>query len=173
MNPASKTLANTLNISIEPSPEGAVFCLKGFVDENVRFDQLPVGSETHLIFDLGGVHLISSLGIRGWVSWMKARHEKSFVFRRCSKAIVDQINVLEGFLPPISVIESFLVPYHCDTCEYGEQILFRQGVEFEKGTADRKERISPPANVTCPKCHSPMEIDVIESKYFRFLKYRR
>ncbi len=161
-----------LDITVRESPEGSVLHFNGCVDERARFGTVPVPGP-NLIFDLGGVALINSLGIRGWVNWMREMRDKSFTFRRCSKAIVDQINVLEGFLPPTSFVESFFVPYHCDACGGGEQILFRHGEEFEKGTADRSGRVSPPTGAECPKCRARMEMDVIESKYFRFIRYRR
>ncbi|MCM2280284.1 MAG: hypothetical protein NDI61_00400 [Bdellovibrionaceae bacterium] len=162
-----------MQISVTSTKDGAIFHLSGFLDENVRFESVKVPPLVNLIFDLGEVALINSIGIRSWVNWMKSMRDRSFTFRNCSKAMVDQINILDGFLPPGSFVESFYVPYHCDNCDGSEKVLFRQGREFEKGTADRAERVAPPANVTCVKCGGPMVMDVIESKYFRFLKYRR
>lgn len=169
----SNAASKILDVAIRDSIDGPVVSFDGFINENVRFDQLPIAPASNLIFDLAGVALINSLGIRGWVTWMRSMRAKSFIFRRCSKAVVDQINILEGFLPPGSVVESFLVPYHCDACQKGEMILFRQGHEFEKGTPDHPEKITPPGDVECPICRTRMEMDVIETKYFRFLKYRR
>lgn len=162
-----------LDVAISASSDGVVLKFDGCVDENARFEDLSVPAEASLVFDLGEVKLINSLGIRGWVGWMKTMRDRTFVFRRCSRAIIDQISVLDGFLPPRSHVESFFVPYHCDPCDREERILFRHGVEFEKGTADRPERVTPPTKTVCADCGKTMEMDVIETKYFRFLKYRR
>ena len=153
------------------TPEGMLMTLKGIVDEDTTFNCIPADQSKRLIFDLSGVSLINSMGIRNWVNWMKANKDRSMIFRSCSKAIIDQVNALDGFLPAGAIVESFFVPYHCDNCGNSARTLFRKGHEFEMGTADAKPQIRPPQQ-KCPKCQNAMEMDVIESKYFRFLRYR-
>jgi anti-anti-sigma regulatory factor len=162
-----------LEIRISPAPDGTVISFIGIVDEQARFDTLTIQAPGMICFDLGGVTLLNSLGIRNWINWMKKMNDHSFLFRRCSRPIIDQVNIISGFLPQRSVIESIFVPYHCDSCENSEQILFSQGVEFTKGTADVLEKVTPPSNVVCSKCKAAMVMDVIEAKYFSFLRYRR
>ena len=159
-----------LNIDKRETPDGTVVSLRGSIDEETNFAEID-GTEPRLIFDLSGVSLINSMGIRNWVNWMKANRNRSLVFRNCSKPIVDQINALEGFLPPGSVVESFFVPYVCENCGHADRVLFRRTHEFDQGTADQKQSIRPP-ELKCPKCGEQMEMDVIEAKYFRFLRYR-
>ncbi len=145
--------------------------LRGVVDEDTTFESIETESDAILIFDLSGVSLINSMGIRNWVNWFKANPTKRLTFRNCSKPIVDQVNALEGFLPQGSIVESFFVPFHCENCGHSDRTLFRKGHEFTMGTADAKPQVRPP-HMKCAKCGSEMEMDIIEAKYFRFLKYR-
>lgn len=163
----------SLEISMTSGPDGKTILFKGVVDEYADFSKLDVSGDSRLVFDLGGVRLINSLGIRSWTNWLKSLGRRAIVFRRCSKPIVDQMNILEGFVPLLAIVESFFVPYHCGNCDNVSQLLFKSGVEFTPGTADQPERVSAPEKVICEKCRGPMELDVIEPRYFRFLKYRR
>ncbi len=163
----------SLEITVTGSPQEPVVTFMGVVDENCDFDEIPISNAPSLTFDLSGVRLVNSLGIRAWVTWMKKLAGRAFVFRRCSKPIIDQINALDGFLPRASIVESFYVPYHCAICEHSDIVLFRKGIEFEKGTADRPKLVESPERIECHRCRGVMEMDVIESKYFRFLEYRR
>jgi anti-anti-sigma regulatory factor len=153
------------------TPDGMVMSLRGVIDEDTTFTAIDILHNPNLIFDLSGVSLINSMGIRNWVNWFKANHAKRMTFRNCSKPIVDQINALEGFLPQGSIVESFYVPYHCENCGHNDRTLFRKNHEFKMGTADAKPSVHPP-EMKCSKCSKVMEMDVIEAKYFKFLKYR-
>ena len=84
-------------------------------------------------------------------------------FNSCPKVIVDQINMVDGFLPTNGKVKSFFVPYFNDDAGSEKNVLFRYGTEFTEG------QINPPASVTDDQGNA-MEMDVIESKYFKFIK---
>ncbi len=71
--------------------------------------------------------------------------------------------MVDGFLPSTGRSEFFYVPYYNDDSSSEKNILFRYGTEFAEGT------VSPPASVKDEQGNE-MEMDVIESKYFKFLK---
>lgn len=159
-------------IKINEGESETVIVMRGLIDEETDFSRLKGFQSKNLVFDLGGIELINSVGIRSWVNWMKQNRDCNFTFRNCSKPVTDQINVLEGFLPPVATIESFYVPYVCENCGKSKDVLFKKGVEFERATADNKvHQLRPPA-VKCESCGHTMAQDVVEAKYFRFLKYR-
>jgi hypothetical protein len=154
-----------VSFSIAKQPEGAKLVLKiqGGVDEDANFQPVDVGSFAAVVLDLEGITAINSFGIREWIKWIKGLPATlKLSVRRCPKIIVDQINMVAGFLPPSTTIESFFVPYYSEGSGSEKMVLFESGKEFGPGKLD------PPAEVK-DDAGEVMEMDVIEGKYFKFL----
>lgn len=138
--------------------------LEGNLDEECSFPTSSLSGFKTIIFDFGNVTGINSCGIREWIRWISAHKDTSTMyFRNCPKIIVDQINMVDGFLPSNGRVESFFVPYYSEETDEEKHILFSYGVEFNDSGIHYPEKILDSKN-------QPMEIDVIESKYFRFLQ---
>ncbi len=155
-----------MSFSVVSKPEGAKLVLevKGNVDEDSNFTPPDLGSSTDVVLDLDGVTAINSVGIREWIKWIKTMpSSEKLSVRRCPKIIVDQINMVAGFLPAGTVVESFYVPYYADSSGSEKMVLFENGKEF-KGPD-----VNAPAEVK-DDSGEVMEMDVIEAKYFKFLK---
>ena len=139
--------------------------LTGHIDEDAVFTGLELGQNNRITLDLAEVTAINSCGIREWIKWIRTAGESSsIVYRNCPKVIVDQINMVEGFLPANAKVESFYVPYYCDSTGNEKMILFKEGAEFKNG------EVFPPAEVKDDESGEAMEMDVIEAKYFKFLQ---
>lgn len=137
--------------------------LKGNVDEDASFVAPDLGPASTVTLDLEGVTAINSVGIREWIKWIKAfPANTTLAVRRCPKIIVDQINMVAGFLPPATTVQSFYVPYYSDNSGSEKMVLFENGREYQGG------KLTPPAEVK-DESGEPMEMDVIEAKYFKFL----
>lgn len=153
--------------SIEKKPEGARLMIevKGNVDEDANFQPVDLGAFTSVVLDLAGVTAINSVGIREWIKWVKAIPSSVQIgVRNCPKIIVDQINMVAGFLPPATKIESFFVPYYADANGSEKMVLFVNGKEFkDDGTIEYPAEVKDDSGEV-------MEMDVIEAKYFKFLK---
>lgn len=152
--------------SITKKQDGATLVLeiKGNVDEDSNFQPQDVGGSSAVTLDLEGVTAINSVGIREWIKWVKTLPASArLTVRRCPKIIVDQINMVAGFLPAGTIVESFFVPYFSDASGNEKMILFQNGKEFKGGD------VFPPAEVK-DDSGELMEMDVIEAKYFKFLK---
>jgi anti-anti-sigma regulatory factor len=155
-----------MSFSIGKQLEGARLILKiaGGVDEDANFQPVELGGATAIVLDLAEVTAINSVGIREWIKWVKAFPTGvQLTVRRCPKIIVDQINMVAGFLPPATIIESFFVPYYAEGSGTEKMVLFEKDKEFKAGD------LHPPASVT-DEAGEAMEMDVIEAKYFKFLK---
>jgi len=138
--------------------------VKGNIDEDANFSPPELGSATAVALDLEGVTAINSVGIREWIKWVKTMPASiQLSVARCPKIIVDQINMVAGFLPQGTMIESFYVPYYSDASGNEKMVLFTNGVEFKGG------ELFPPEAVK-DEDGTDMEMDVIEAKYFKFLK---
>lgn len=138
--------------------------LQGHIDEDATFNGVELAGASKVVVDLDGVTAINSCGIREWVKWIRtAPPAAPVVYRKCPKVIVDQINMVAGFLPDNGKVESFYVPYYSDNSGNEKMILFKDGAEF-KGN-----EVFPPTEVK-DETGEVMEMDVIEAKYFKFLQ---
>lgn len=152
--------------TIASQPEGGRLILRisGGVDEDANFQPVDMGALKSMVLDVEGVTAINSVGIREWIKWTKGFPSGlQIMIRRCPKIIVDQINMVAGFLPPATVIESFFVPYYSEGTGAEKMVLFENGKEFKGGDLHAPAEIKDDSGEV-------MEMDVIEAKYFKFLK---
>lgn len=136
----------------------------GKIDEDADFTDADIQGAQKLEIDLDGIQTINSVGIREWIKWIRnAPSSTEIIYEKCPKVIVDQINMVEGFLPAGAKVQSFYVPYYNEDTGSEKSVLFIDGQHFSQG------QFKPPTEVT-DDAGNPMEIDVIESKYFKFLE---
>lgn len=155
-----------MGFSVSKKQEGTKCVLEvaGNVDEDSNFQPADVGGASEIVLDLEKITAINSVGIREWIKWVKTMPAASKLsVRKCPKIIVDQINMVAGFLPAGTTVESFYVPYYSDGSGEEKMVLFSNGTEFKGG------EIFAPAEVK-DESGEAMEMDVIEAKYFKFLK---
>lgn len=137
--------------------------IAGVIDEDVDFSQHKLEGAAKLELDLGGIKSINSCGIREWIKWLGDAGQAPVTYFNCPKIIIDQVNMVKGFLPAQGKVASFYVPYYSEEAGSEENILFVHGKEFSDAG------VNPPAEVK-DKDGNVMEMDVVEDKYFRFLK---
>lgn len=139
--------------------------LQGHIDEDAQFASLGLDGAKKVVLDLDSVTAINSCGIREWIKWIRTAPSGAVVvYKKCPKVIVDQINMVSGFLPDNGKVESFYVPYYSDETGNEKMVLFSEGAEFKQGD------LFPPDAVKDDETGEEMEMDVIEAKYFKFLK---
>lgn len=143
--------------------ESQKISLEGSIDEQSNFYQFNFPIATNVVIDLEKIITINTHGIKKWIDWTKELFSRSSLsLICCPPCIVDQINIIEGFLPPHAVIESFYVPYYSNKSHYEKRVLFERGKEFTNDT------LSLPDLVTSEQ-KEDLEIDVVEETYFSFL----
>lgn len=158
----------------EKTDDGCILFLSGPINENSDLSKITFEESKVVYLDLSQVKHINSMGLRQWVVWVKGFKDRHhLVFRFCPRPVVDQINILQGFLPSGAVVESFFVPFSCPSCGHEEDVLLHRGRDYMEGSVDLKEGLTLDQNRPCGKCQKPMELDVVYPKYFNFLKYRR
>ena len=145
--------------------------IDGAMDEHSDYSSIDAQFTDEVVIDFNNVEHINSTGIKHWVQWINKVSgdfpNLKFSFLNCPKPIVDQINMVDGFLPPKSVVRSFKVPYFCEVCDKDQICTFVLGREYDY--RDGKLHLTIPDN-TCDRSDCEMEPDVVEQKYFRFLK---
>ena len=77
--------------------------------------------------------------------------------------VVDQINMVQGFLPATGKVISFFVPFYNEDSGSEKSILFSYGREYTEEGVSKTPDVLDDAG-------KPMEMDVVEAKYFKFLK---
>lgn len=148
---------------IQTEGDKKILKLSGVIDEDADFAQLNIAGAREVQLDLNEVKSINSCGIREWIKWMGQASGAKVSYVNCPKIIVDQINMVDGFLPNQGQVLSFYVPYYNEDTGSEKNVLFRYGQEYTEG------QVKPPATIT-DESGQPMEMDVIESKYFKFIK---
>lgn len=152
-----------LDVKMTKNGETLVIQMNGSIDEDVDFQQYSLTGAQQIDLDLNGIQSINSCGIREWIKWIGTGAGAKIIYNNCPKVIVDQINMVDGFLPSNAKVNSFFVPYYNESLGSEKSVLFRYGTEFQEG------QLNPPAEVK-DDSGEVMEIDVIESKYFKFIK---
>lgn len=150
-------------LKIDKNEDAAKIAIAGIIDEDVDFSAYNLSGVNQLEFDLNGIKSINSCGIREWIKWLGTNSKAKMTYLNCPKIIVDQINMVDGFLPENGKVLSFYVPYYNDENGSEKNILFRYGKEFDETGVTVPETVTDESGLA-------MEMDIIESKYFKFLK---
>ena len=149
-------------IKIEKSGADFKVAVSGVIDEDADFNPHSLAGSSSVSITMGGVKSINSCGIREWIKWIKTAATASVTYHECPKIIVDQINMVQGFLPANGKVMSFYVPYYNEEAGTEKNVLFTNGKEYSEN------KVNPPASVT-DEAGRPMEMDVVEAKYFKFI----
>ena len=139
-----------------------VVTLAGVIDEAADLGPLRALVAPTLELDLRGIQRINSSGVRAWIDFVRAVPATvALRFVRCPPAIIDQCNMVLGFLGH-GRLESFYAPLTCRECdEQVEQLFTTAAVKAGYG--------SLPAT-PCPRCRRPMAIDDLEDQYLLFVR---
>ena len=163
-----------LKIRVEKAgKEEVTIFLTGHLSENSDFNSLNVDSAQTLIFDLEDVRLVNSSGLRNWLMFIRSLSEGvKVVLRHCQSMVVEQMNILEGFLPETGYVESVYVPYYCEKCDATRSKLLKRGEAFQEATEDKEHFFTISETDTCEQCGGAMSLDILPKHHFRFLKGR-
>ncbi len=135
----------------------------GVIDEDADFTSFALEGAPAVEFHLGEIKSINSCGIREWIKWIGTSKAAPVEYHECPKIIVDQINMVQGFLPDQGKVLSFYVPFYSDESGTEKNVLFKLGEEYTL------QGLQNPPAITDDQGNS-MEMDVVEAKYFKFLK---
>jgi len=137
--------------------------LSGSLNENSELQPID-GSPQKLTIDFKGVGFINSLGIRRWLLWITELNDLEIELQNVTRPVLEQINLVEGFITSKTRVLSIVAPIFCDECDHEETLDLNQGVHYNLQNQkylgfDKK----------CPECQTAMELDGKPEKLFRFL----
>lgn len=137
--------------------------MRGRIDETALLVGLAEGISSRLVIDLEAVEFINSMGLREWISFLRAlrtRHVE-VVLRRCSMAMVTQMNVVVAARG--TRVESFFAPYVCQSCLREQPVCLDVRSEW----ADLRRRAPRP--VSCGECGGQMQYEGLADHDLQFL----
>lgn len=155
-----------LQLSFSVSDKCTTLLLRGKLNEYASaLDGVEVNPHFDLHIDLKDLEAINSLGIRNFQTWIhKVRCEKLRLFH-CPRAFINQMNLVEGFLPAKTEIESFFVPYYSEQTGEATKVLYTKYLEYKKENGKVSLSIPEVRDSQGVK----MDLDVFKDQYFRFL----
>jgi hypothetical protein len=146
---------------VERVDDGRTYLLSGVIDENADLTFFH-GIHGAAKVMLGNVRRINSFGVRQWIEAIRRIPADAHVeFHECPPPVVDQINMVAGFMGKGNVI-SFYAPMICEKCAAEQDALFT--------VADCQENGGHLPAYPCPKCGTRMEVDDLEEHYLLFVR---
>jgi CheY-like chemotaxis protein len=112
----------------------------GTLVENSELPSIPEKArEATLFLDCDHLRGINSVGIRSWMLWFKALESqgfKSFEFDKLRPPLLQQASLVQGFIPKVSVVNSFYLYYWCEEIDEEKEFLISFGKHY--GTTQMK-----------------------------------
>jgi anti-anti-sigma regulatory factor len=163
----SSSTPGTVRLDVEG--RGTTITLAGRLDERTLLGGVAAKVTTNEVaIDLSGVSFINSLGLREWVKLLRELKAKQLhvVLRRCSEAMVAQMNMIDDAATGVS-IESMELPYVCEKCGFEGPAL----VEVREHQALLRKMEVP--SLPCPECKEPMTFAEVAEQYLYFFTKTR
>jgi len=148
------------DVSIDSTPELTTFKFSGSINEDFTYKNLIGDASAKYIFDLEGVTLLNSCGIREWIKFINELPENSQLeYHNCPTVVVLQMNMVKGFLTANAKVASFYAPYYDEEADEEVKILLTTD-QVVDGKAPQIKNDDG----------EELEFDGIEATYFKFLK---
>lgn len=157
-----------LQLSFSISDKCTTILISGSLNQYASaLDGVVVNPEFDLHVDLKGLNAINSLGVRNFHAWINKVQCPKIRFFYCQRPFINQLNLINNFLPKHAEIESFFVPFYSERT--GEEVssLFTKYLEYRK--VDGEVILNIP--IIYDSQGDKMDIDVARDQYFRFLNY--
>lgn len=142
---------------------GKELSISGRIDENFAeyASAIPLYGDVNI--HLKDLISVNSTGLREWILLMRKMSAAKICLFECPKLFIDQVNMVKGVLPSNAKIMSLYVPYFNEKNGTEKNVLFVAGEHFQNN------QLMPFKKVTDDK-GDEMELDVTESKYFKFIR---
>jgi anti-anti-sigma regulatory factor len=134
--------------------------LVGDIDEDADFSPIVAIKAEEYHFDFKQVKMMNSCGVRQWIYFISELEQLTKLkYFNCPQLVVQQINMVDGFITENTQIVSLYAPYYCPQDDKEEIVLLN--------STDIKNRTAP--IVVSESCGHELEFDAIGSQYFGFL----
>lgn len=153
-------MSSSLSINIAKDSTNVLVTLGGRIDEDAHFDEILASSGESFIFDFSNVNLINSCGVREWINLVNTLVAKAkIIYRQCPQIMIEQMNMVQGFLPSGASIESFYAPYFDPDLDQEVKVLLTLSeIKAKKAPIKKNDN------------GTELEFDALEAQYFNFIK---
>lgn len=134
--------------------------LQGNINEDFDGSILVNENSKSIFIDFNEIEKINSCGVREFVDTISQIEDKQLYYVNCPKVLIDQVNMVKGFIGSNAVVLSFYAPYYCDETDEEHSLLIK--------VSELKDITKAPA-MTDSKGRK-LTFDDFEEKYFKFLK---
>lgn len=152
-----------LKFNSEKSGNTLVIRIEGSINEDLVIEKAAELKNPHITFDMQKVKMINSCGIREWIRMLEKHDpETQFEYVNVPQIVIQQMNMIAGFLTKNAKVSSFYAPYFIEDLDEERQILLN--------AADIKDFKAPKKTENVDGTEYALDFDAIEEQYFRFLK---
>ncbi|MBT7608676.1 MAG: hypothetical protein HN576_02900 [Bacteriovoracaceae bacterium] len=132
----------------------------GQIDEDSNFSKILEISKNIYILNLQEVTLINSCGVREWINFIeKIPKNSKIIYTNVPQIVVEQMNMVKGFLRNNDEIAAFYAPYYNETSDRIVSILLKTNQIIDEKAPTMKDDTG-----------EELEFDAIEAQYFNFIK---
>ena len=139
-----------------------IYFISGQLDKTFRVTVDAMAAEPFISINLKDLISINSGGIREWVMLMLKMKNSSIELFECPKVFIDQVNMVKDFVPSNVKIMSFYVPYYNEKSGVEKNVLFRLNHEYTPNKVLPFKKVFDDHGLE-------LDLDVVESKYFKFI----
>ncbi|MFG1485935.1 hypothetical protein [Halobacteriovorax sp. RZ-2] len=149
---------SNLKVEIKTENDVTILNLTGRIDEDADLTPILGVKDQDLHINFNAVEMINSCGIREWIN-MLGELTGAITYSHCPQTVIEQINMVHGFIKPGIKVESFYAPYYEESSDDVKMILIK--------TSDVVDNKAP---VMKNDDGEELEFDAIEAQYFQFIK---
>lgn len=151
---------SSLDIKLREDGQNVYVELSGQINEDSEMQSLENLKAKKLVLNLKNVNHINSCGIREWIEFQKKHFSfEEIEYEECPQVIIEQMNIVAGFIHPNGKITSFFAPYYSEQEDKEYKILLKPNEVLDGKAPDKKDSTG-----------NSLEFDEIEAQYFNFLK---
>lgn len=149
---------SNLSVEVKNENDTTVINLTGRIDEDADLSPILNLKDNKLHINFDKVEMINSCGIREWINMLTELSGK-ITYSHCPQSVIEQINMVHGFIKPGIEVESFYAPYYEESSDEVRMILIN--------TSDVIDNKAP---AKTNDDGEELEFDAIEAQYFQFIK---
>jgi len=153
---------------------GLELVLVGYMDEQTILPEISKFANTNkLAINFGRVNSLLSMGVKAFVLFsdqLESLPHLKIEFKNCSKQVVDQINLVNGFLPKNATVTSIFVPLSCQTCNRTFRVL-KKTDNIKTEISNVIAELDVPDCDNFPDCKASFELECSPKGYLKFLDF--
>ncbi len=159
-----------LEMKLDKSTDSVKIAFKGAITEVAKINAVELKEKKSLVLDFNDISYINSAGVRRWILWMW-NIEKEFpnvkiIIERCPTIMYKQIITVMRFVPKMTQVRSFYIPFFCENCEESSLKMFISKPLLGLKDKDFFLQIS---GENCKKCGATLVVDASLEQFNKFI----